>query len=235
MKLVRVVAAGLLASAIAAPVLAQDIDTTAPYTSRVTGFGPGTSQAYGQTFTVGTETYLNSFSLYLDGITTSAPFDYKGYIYAWAGTMATGPALFVSDVRHYAGTAPGMPQQELFDTGDLLLVSGQQYVAFLSTGEILGQTRTTTGMPVSGTFGTSPYAGGMMVADNHSNFGDLTTHKWDFSDGTFGDAWFKADFSATATPPSGGVPEPAAWGMMLGGFGLVGGALRHRRRERAFA
>jgi hypothetical protein len=32
---------------------------------------------------------------------------------------------------------------------------------------------------------------------------------------------------------AGGVPEPASWALMVGGFGLVGGALRQRRR--AFA
>jgi hypothetical protein len=31
------------------------------------------------------------------------------------------------------------------------------------------------------------------------------------------------------------VPEPATWGMMLGGFGLVGGALRLRRRDVRYA
>ncbi|HWI86755.1 MAG TPA: NF038122 family metalloprotease, partial [Sphingomonas sp.] len=30
------------------------------------------------------------------------------------------------------------------------------------------------------------------------------------------------------------VPEPASWAMMLGGFGLVGGALRRRRTSVAF-
>ena len=30
-------------------------------------------------------------------------------------------------------------------------------------------------------------------------------------------------------------PEPAAWAMMVAGFGLVGGALRSARRRRAFA
>ena len=29
---------------------------------------------------------------------------------------------------------------------------------------------------------------------------------------------------------SGGVPEPATWGMMLGGFSLVGGAMRTRKK-----
>lgn len=33
----------------------------------------------------------------------------------------------------------------------------------------------------------------------------------------------------------GAVPEPASWAMMLGGFGLVGGALRRRRASVSFA
>ena len=35
---------------------------------------------------------------------------------------------------------------------------------------------------------------------------------------------------AAATYPDGAVPEPASWAMMLGGFGLVGGAMRSRRK-----
>ena len=34
-----------------------------------------------------------------------------------------------------------------------------------------------------------------------------------------------------AAPPAGAVPEPATWAMMIGGFGLAGGALRARRRK----
>jgi hypothetical protein len=37
-------------------------------------------------------------------------------------------------------------------------------------------------------------------------------------------------FITTLAP--GGVPEPASWALMLGGTGLVGGALRHRRRSK---
>jgi hypothetical protein len=40
---------------------------------------------------------------------------------------------------------------------------------------------------------------------------------------------------ATAIPAAAGVPEPASWAMMLGGFGLVGGAMRRRRAQVAFA
>jgi hypothetical protein len=33
----------------------------------------------------------------------------------------------------------------------------------------------------------------------------------------------------------GAVPEPASWAMMVGGFGLIGGAMRSRRTKLAFA
>ena len=35
-----------------------------------------------------------------------------------------------------------------------------------------------------------------------------------------------------AAPPAGAVPEPATWAMMIGGFGLAGGALRSARRRK---
>jgi hypothetical protein len=34
-------------------------------------------------------------------------------------------------------------------------------------------------------------------------------------------------------PPS--VPEPASWAMMVGGFGLLGAAIRRRRANAVFA
>lgn len=35
------------------------------------------------------------------------------------------------------------------------------------------------------------------------------------------------------TPPTGAVPEPATWAMMLIGFGMMGAAIRYRRRSTA--
>jgi Concanavalin A-like lectin/glucanases superfamily/PEP-CTERM motif len=37
---------------------------------------------------------------------------------------------------------------------------------------------------------------------------------------------------AGLTPPTGGVPEPAAWALMLAGFGLTGAAMRRRQSVR---
>lgn len=43
-----------------------------------------------------------------------------------------------------------------------------------------------------------------------------------------GDQYYAmSEFQAFATP---GVPEPASWALMLGGFGLIGGAMRSRRK-----
>jgi len=36
-------------------------------------------------------------------------------------------------------------------------------------------------------------------------------------------------------PPTGGVPEPATWAMMLGGMGLIGGAMRRARAKASIA
>jgi hypothetical protein len=35
----------------------------------------------------------------------------------------------------------------------------------------------------------------------------------------------------TGTPDTGSVPEPASWALMLGGFGMIGGALRSHKKS----
>ena len=44
-----------------------------------------------------------------------------------------------------------------------------------------------------------------------------------------------ADFAIDRVYAVAAVPEPAAWGMMIGGFGLVGMAIRRRRPQVAYA
>lgn len=39
------------------------------------------------------------------------------------------------------------------------------------------------------------------------------------------------NFTVTGGSPVSPVPEPATWAMMIGGFGMVGGAMRYRRRK----
>ena len=42
-------------------------------------------------------------------------------------------------------------------------------------------------------------------------------------------------YSGTATFTALAVPEPAAWGLMLGGFGVLGATIRRRRTQVAFS
>lgn len=47
--------------------------------------------------------------------------------------------------------------------------------------------------------------------------------------------WAVDNLSVTADLTAAGVPEPATWALLLGGFGLAGGALRTRRRTTVLA
>ena len=47
--------------------------------------------------------------------------------------------------------------------------------------------------------------------------------------------FFQAGLDNVSVTGSGAVPEPASWAMMLGGFGLVGGAMRRRSAAVRFA
>lgn len=69
---------------------------------------------------------------------------------------------------------------------------------------------------------------------------------WTASGVAFGGLAKSIDFGGTAnfvvydnitfgSVNPGGVPEPAAWAMMLAGFGLVGGAMRRRQANVSFA
>jgi hypothetical protein len=201
---------------------ATSINTVSPFLGNFTPIGIPNTSTYGQTFTVGADNVLNGFSMYLAG---QATFDFKAYVYAWDGAKATGPALFGSALHTFTGSPASTPTEFAYDTGNLALTNGQQYVAFLSTAGLQGaQPDSTGGMPYSD---SNPYSGGDFVYYNSgNNFSLLTTSSWELTGGS-GDAWFKAQFNDGA----GAVPEPATWAMMIAGFAMVGGTMRYRRRK----
>lgn len=55
----------------------------------------------------------------------------------------------------------------------------------------------------------------------------LSTGEWNDIYPAFGNFGYIVEYGPAVT---GAVPEPATWAMMLAGFGIVGGALRRRRR-----
>lgn len=207
---------------LATPALAETtIDTTgARRYENIRYVGTGHASTFGQTFTAGSDSFLKSFSLFLNG-TYGDPMKFKGYVYQWNGTRIIGNELYSSDLKTFDGSAL---TEFKFDVGSLSLTAGTKYVAFLSVSDFVNiQGSSRASMPA---VTNDAYTGGRFVytyVDADSS--KLKTQQWyayDTSSYDFGDAFFKAEFIASA------VPEPATWIMLSLGFGLVGAASRRR-------
>lgn len=224
------VAAALLAAAMVSPALAQDVDTTTGATAKLGAIGIGQNNAVGTTFTPGTQNVLDGFSFYVmdNGPAPAVPYEFKAYVYAWDGTKATGSALFESALQQYTGgVASGIEYS--FDTGGLALASGGKYVLLFSNAGIQA-TNTTHGVSTKFAQG-DVYAGGELVySRGGDNFASMLAGPWESYSPDGADLAFKLDF---ADPT--GVPEPAAWGMMIAGMGLAGASVRRRGRKAARA
>lgn len=106
-------------------------------------FGEGSTDTYGQTFTVaGSSTVLNSFSFWInDRVDVNAPIDFAAYLMEWHDS--TG----ISDPRHPVGpllfsipalvttnnSGSGGMEGITFNTGGIELQQGKKYVAFISS------------------------------------------------------------------------------------------------------
>jgi hypothetical protein len=184
-------------------------------TSGIGPFGVPNYATFGETFTVGTDNVLNSFSLYVSQrITGNGALDLRGYVASWDGFKATNILYTSATVQKNASNDV---QEFAFDTGNLALTSGSQYVAFLSVSELGPQDVNAFFMAL----GLLPYSGGNFVANaNGTNFSSLTTVNWN-SFQQF-DVAFKATLSNAAE-----VPEPTTVALL--GLGLLGFAASRRK------
>jgi hypothetical protein len=199
MKLGNLKAAALCLSALAfsAGASATVIDNTNS-TWSIGNFGSPDTATYGQTITVGTDHFLNSFSLYVN--VADAPIDLRGYVAAWNGSKATS-ILYTSATRTLPSTN-GLAEFA-FNTGSLNLDVGSQYVLFISASGFGVQPGSQNTMPLTG----ESYAGGNFVwINNGTDVLQLTRRNWDCLSCNYGDAAFKAELSATGSD----VPEPAS-------------------------
>ena len=121
------------------------IDTTPSWngSSGTCCFGEGSTDTYGQTFSVGgQDTVLNSFSFWIDDRTdVNRPIDFAAYVMEWHD--ATG----IADYSHVVGSVLYSSFQKVttnngenggmelftFNTGGLQTQSGKKYVAFISS------------------------------------------------------------------------------------------------------
>ncbi len=221
-------AAGLLSLA-SAPALAQtSIDTITGWdgTNSIGSFGVTNTATYGQTITVPAgASPLNSFSFEIGHC--GAPVTFRGLVYAWDGSKATGPSLYTSAPQTLLNSSAF--QLVTFTSGALALPPGP-YVLFASTSN------DQAGAPSSACrWGSmrnnTAYAGGQFVfMNNGPDASRWITTAWS---GISEDLAFRVvGLYAPPVAAVTAVPTLGEWGFLLLGLAAAG-AGAHRLRRRA--
>jgi uncharacterized repeat protein (TIGR01451 family) len=176
------------------------IDTTPSWDGGlgIGSFGIPAYATIGQVITVpANDVILDSFTFYPDLPATLA---FQGEVYAWDGTMASGPNLFESVPMATAGTGY---EAVTFDTGGVRLQAGQQYVLFVSCSRLFDGH---TGTGFLGYTSADAYGGGsVFFLNNGSDTSAWTISTW-IPDAFGGDLAFQAhfisplDITKTVTP-----------------------------------
>ena len=220
MKLIRIFILLLLSTNIHAAII--DTSTEWDRISFLSSFGEGSTDTYGQTFSIpnATENVLRSFSFWIDDRVNPQSVDFAAYVMEWVDPVgiqspghAISPTLFQSTARMTTnnGGADGM-ELFAFNTAPTVLDANKKYVAFLSSSLFWD------GINGGGSVGALPlgqdeYIGGeAVIIPNGNNFNLITDGGWNVLNQDF---VFRAEFSA--------VPIPALmWALTSCALGLLG-------------
>lgn len=211
--------------AFAASAHAQAINTIPGWdgTSYISSFGVTNTATYGETVTVPAGAApLNRFSFEIGNCSANVTF--RASVYAWDGTKASGPSLFVSPATTV--NSGSTYQLVTFSTGGITLPAGT-YVLFASTSQ------DQTGAPSSAcrwgaVTNNTAYAGGQFVfLNNGPNPGQWTTSPWSaFSQ----DLAFQVD--GLVPPQATSVPAASTTSLLIGLVGLTAVGLYQLTRSR---
>lgn len=149
-------------------------------------------------------------------------FDYEVF-YRLGGSAGfqTDASAWTSLGTFAATTANGLGVATTLDFTDLALTSGSIYGFYIVD----------TGGAFTVNYSNSLAASGSVQVAN----ADLQLRVGYGIDGQFGGAIDDREFNGALNYTVQAVPEPAAWAMMVGGFGLIGGYTRRRKQRTAAA
>lgn len=227
----RLLAVAIAAAAIAPAAYAQNYPETTDYSNdpaHPTDLGtltPGSHLITGAINTYGSTTYPDGTPVGPNGELTNQDMDYMTF------TIPTGDALtqFIVSNGTTIETSPRI------DAIFLGLASGDQVnvdPSYSSAAGLLGWTlvrQANLGTDILPAIGAS-------IPTNFPPIPGATTFTPPLGAGTYtlwlydGDAGATYSFDAVVASVTGAVPEPGTWMQMLVGFGLIGAALRVRRR-----
>jgi hypothetical protein len=200
-------------------VAATVIDDTGNWAGQSVGtWGePPATATVGQTFTVGSDTRLDSFTFYVGHNASFDQLTFAAYVMQWnpASNEAVGPVLYQSGTLNSTDAGNSLLPVTVA-TGGVELTEGEQYIAFFSTSAV----NAGNGIGWIGYAG-SAYAGGEFAySASGTNFSALSSQPWvtNYPD-SGGDLAFQMDFNT--------VPEPSA----LAVFSVFGIGLLVRRRR----
>jgi hypothetical protein len=131
----------------------------------------------------------------------------------WSGAVGSTAFSGLATVQLYE-PYPGSPMNAAFSMSS----TGSGLGASLNFGEMLGSTSRTLLPTDSSQYSLSPSYGWLSIFSGISNTARYSIQLT------------RIEVSGTNPSAEGPVPEPASWMIMVGGFGLVGGAMRARRK-----
>jgi hypothetical protein len=219
-------AAALAATLFTAPAFAQTSQTL-EVVSGPTGQRATTVASYdplGQSFTAFTD-HLTSFGFQFEQMNPGQPNTALTF-QLLAGEGLTGSVVATQSFTLPAFSSNFSPVWFDIALGDIALTNGAKYTAVLTStstlaGVALGpEVNIFTGQVLGG----DAYTGGTAIFSQESLF-----HTYPYGNFCATSGICDLNFRATGYNDASAVPEPAAWAMLIGGFGLTGAALRRRR------